>query len=78
MPRPLWFDGIRLPPANFYIANGTVLVPTFNDPNDQYRTQHLAERFPGAVIGINCVELVWGFGTLHCMTRNSLDIKNLR
>jgi agmatine deiminase len=72
MPRPLWFDGVRLPAsyANFYIANGTVLVPTFNDPNDRIALNTLAECFPGRqIIGINCVELVWGLGTLHCMTQ---------
>ena len=72
MPSPLWFDGIRLPAsyANFYIANKTVLVPVFNDPNDRIALNTLAECFPDRlVIGINCVELVWGLGTLHCMTQ---------
>jgi agmatine deiminase len=72
MPAPLSFDGVRLPAsyANFYVANGTVLVPTFNDPNDRIALNTLAECFPERrVIGINCVELVWGLGTLHCMTQ---------
>jgi agmatine deiminase len=72
MPAPLWFDGVRLPAsyANFYIANKTVLVPVFNDPNDRIALNTIAECFPGRqVIGINCVELVWGLGTLHCMTQ---------
>jgi agmatine deiminase len=72
MPKPLWFDGIRLPAsyANFYIANKTVLVPTFNDPNDRLALTTLSECFPDRqVVGINCVELVWGLGTLHCMTQ---------
>lgn len=72
MPSPLIFDGQRLPAsyANFYIANRTVLVPTFNDPKDRIALNILAECFPGRqVIGINCVELVWGLGTLHCMTQ---------
>jgi agmatine deiminase len=72
MPAPLCFDGVRLPAsyANFYIANQTVLVPTFNDPNDRVALNTLAECFPDRrVIGINCVELVWGLGTLHCMTQ---------
>jgi agmatine deiminase len=72
MPRPLWFDGVRLPAsyANFYIANDVVLVPTFNDPNDRIALNTLAECFPGRrAIGVNCVELVWGLGTLHCMTQ---------
>jgi len=72
MPAPLWFEGQRLPAsyANFYIANRTVLVPTFNDPNDRVALNVLAECFPDReVVGINCVELVWGLGTLHCMTQ---------
>jgi agmatine deiminase len=72
MPAPLWFDGVRLPAsyANFYIANRIVLAPTFNDPNDRIALNTLTECFPNRrVIGINCVELVWGLGTLHCMTQ---------
>jgi agmatine deiminase len=72
MPAPLIFDGQRLPAsyANFYIANRTVLVPVFNDANDRIALNTLAECFPDRqVIGINCVELVWGLGTLHCMTQ---------
>ncbi len=71
MPRPLVFDGQRLPAsyANFYIANGLVLVPTFNDPSDRVALGILSELFPDReVTGIHCVDLVWGLGTLHCMT----------
>jgi agmatine deiminase len=72
MPAPLWFDGVRLPAsyANFYVGNGIVLVPVFNDPNDRIALETIAEAFPERkVTGINCVELVWGLGTLHCMTQ---------
>jgi agmatine deiminase len=72
MPAPLWFDGVRLPAsyANFYIANRTVLAPVFNDPNDRLALNTLADCFPDRqIVGINCVELVWGLGTLHCMTQ---------
>ena len=72
MPRPVIFRGQRLPAsyANFYIANGLVLVPTFHDPNDRVALNTLAEVFPGReVIGIHSVDLVWGLGTLHCMTQ---------
>src|SRR5919197_1170444 len=72
MPAPLWFDGQQLPAsyANFYIANDRVLVPTFNDPNDRIVLGILAEHFPGrAVVGIHAVDLVWGLGTLHCLTQ---------
>jgi agmatine deiminase len=72
MPRPVVFRGQRLPAsyANFYIANGLVLVPTFHDPNDRVALNILSEVFPGReVIGIHSVDLVWGLGTLHCMTQ---------
>jgi agmatine deiminase len=72
MPKPLYFNGQRLPAsyANFYIANKIVLVPTFNDPNDRLALNILAGLFGSReVIGINCTELVWGLGTLHCMTQ---------
>jgi agmatine deiminase len=72
LPRPVVFRGQRLPAsyANFYIANGQVLVPTFHDPNDRLALNILADVFPGrAIIGVHCVDLVWGLGTLHCMTQ---------
>jgi agmatine deiminase len=71
MPAPVYFDGQRLPAsyANFYIANGLVLVPTFNDPNDRIALNTLAKLFPSReVVGIYCGDLVLGLGTLHCMT----------
>jgi agmatine deiminase len=72
MPDPLVFDGRRLPAsyANFYVANAAVLVPTFNDPNDRRALGVLAELFADRpVVGIHAVELVWGLGTLHCLTQ---------
>jgi agmatine deiminase len=72
MPAPLVFDGRRLPAsyANFYIANAAVLVPTFNDPADRTALGILAELFRDRpVAGIHAVELVWGLGTLHCLTQ---------
>jgi agmatine deiminase len=71
-PRPVTMNGERLPAsyANFYIANGVVLVPTFNDPNDRVALNGIAEAFPGrTIIGIHAVDLVWGLGTLHCLTQ---------
>jgi agmatine deiminase len=71
-PRPVIMQGERLPAsyANFYVANGIVLVPTFNDRNDRIALNALAECFPGReVIGIHAVDLVWGLGTLHCLTQ---------
>jgi agmatine deiminase len=72
MPRPLVFDGQRLPAsyANFYVANRLVLAPTFNDPNDRIALNTLAKLFPDReVVGINCTELILGLGALHCMTQ---------
>ncbi len=71
-PAPVVMDGERLPAsyANFYIANGVVMVPTFNDPNDRIALNTLAELFPGRdVVGIHSVDLVWGLGTLHCLSQ---------
>jgi agmatine deiminase len=72
MPEPVVFQGQRLPAsyANFYIANERVLVPTFNDPHDREALGTLAGLFPGrTVVGIHAVDLVWGLGTLHCLTQ---------
>ena len=71
MPSPIVFDGMRLPAsyANFYISNNAVLVPTFNDPNDRIALGILSELFEDRqVIGIHSVDLVWGLGTIHCLT----------
>jgi agmatine deiminase len=72
MPEPVYFHGQRLPAsyANFYIANGLVLVPTFNDASDRIALDTLARLFPDRkIIGIACRDLVLGLGTLHCMTQ---------
>jgi len=71
-PRPVVMNGERLPAsyANFYIANRTVIVPTFNDPNDRVALDTIARLMPDrAVVGIHAVDLVWGLGTLHCLTQ---------
>jgi agmatine deiminase len=72
MPEPVFFAGQRLPAsyANFYISNGLVLAPTFNDANDRVALNKLAELFPDRkVVGIAATDLVLGLGTLHCMTQ---------
>jgi agmatine deiminase len=72
MPRPVVFDGRRLPAsyANFYIANGVVLVPVFNDTNDRIALDILAAQFPTReIVPIYSGDLIWGFGALHCMTQ---------
>lgn len=76
MPAPIYFEGRRLPAsyANFYIANGVVLVPVFNDSNDRVALDILADIFPDRdVVGIYCGDLIWGFGAIHCMTQQQPD-----
>ena len=72
MPGPVSFDGVGLPASygNFYIANGLVLVPVFNDRNDRLALNILAGLFPDReVVGIYAGDLVLGFGALHCLTQ---------
>ncbi len=76
MPAPLHFGDWRLPAsyANFYIANAAVIVPTFNDPNDRVALGILGELFTDRpVVGIHAVDLVLGFGSLHCLTQQEPD-----
>jgi agmatine deiminase len=71
LPSPLHFEDLRLPAsyANFYICNQAVLVPTFNDPKDRIALNIISEQFPNKeIVGIHAVDLVWGLGTLHCLT----------
>jgi agmatine deiminase len=72
MPSPVVFDGQRLPAsyANFYICNAAVLVPTFGDPRDRFALGILGELFRDRpVIGVHALDLVWGLGTLHCLSQ---------
>lgn len=72
MPKPVFFDGIQIPAsyANFLILNKTVLVPTFNDSNDRVALNIIADCFPDReVIGMSAIDLIWGFGTLHCLSQ---------
>lgn len=72
MPKRIIFDRLVLPAsyANFLILNNCVLVPTFNDANDRIALNILAECFPNReIIGINAIDLIWGFGTLHCLSQ---------
>jgi agmatine deiminase len=71
-PAPVFMFDERLPAsyANFYVANGVVLVPTFNDPKDRVALGILADLFPGCdVVGVHARDLVLGQGTLHCLTQ---------
>lgn len=72
MPKPLVVDNTRLPAsyANFLIANGVVLVPTFEDKNDEIALEILQKSFENRkIIGINCKAIVWGLGTIHCLSQ---------
>ncbi len=72
LPKPVYFEKQRLPAsyANFYICNAGVMVPVFNDPADVQALKILEQCFPGRhIIPIYCRDLVWGLGTLHCMTQ---------
>lgn len=72
MPKRIDFDNVRIPAsyANFLILNKCVLVPTFNDPNDRLVLNIIAECFPEReIIGISAIDLIWGFGTLHCLSQ---------
>jgi agmatine deiminase len=72
MPGVVAHEGNRLPAsyANFYIANGVVLVPTYACPNDQRALATLQELFPNRqIVGIPCSDLVWGLGAIHCITQ---------
>jgi agmatine deiminase len=72
VPAPLYHGDWRLPAsyANFYISNAAVIVPTFNDPADRVALGILGELFTDRpVVGIHAVDLVLGFGTLHCLTQ---------
>ncbi len=72
MPAPLYFNGQRIPAsyANFLIANDIVMVPTFRDPNDGKAIEILQREFQDrTVLGVDCVDLAWGLGTLHCISQ---------
>jgi agmatine deiminase len=72
MPRPIHREGRRLPAsyANFYVANGVVVAPVFDDPMDGKALSLLAELFPARrVVGIVATDLVWGLGAFHCITQ---------
>jgi agmatine deiminase len=72
MPRPVTFEGRRLPASygNFYIANGIVLVPVFNGPNDRVALNIFVELFPDReIIPIYSGDFVWGLGAMHCMSQ---------
>jgi len=78
-PRPVMMEGQRLPAsyANFYVANEVVLVPTFNDKMDRVALDIIAGEFPDReIVGIHSVDLVWGLGTIHCLTQQQPSPRN--
>ena len=71
MPKPIYIDNIRVPASylNFYITNKLVLLPTFNDPKDNLVIKIFKKQFKTKkIIPIDCSDLIWGFGAIHCMT----------
>ena len=77
MARPVIFEGRRLPAsyANFYIANGIVLAPVFNDPNDRIALNTLADVFPTReIVPIYSGDFIWGLGAMHCMTQQQPEL----
>lgn len=72
MPSPVIYEDQRLPAsyANFYIANESVIVPTFRDKNDQKALDILEGCFPDRkVIGIDSTDIIWGLGSFHCLSQ---------
>jgi agmatine deiminase len=79
MPQAVVFEGRRLPAsyANFYIANGVVLAPVFNRPNDRIALNTLAELFPTReIVPIYSGDFIWGLGAMHCMTQQQPTAKH--
>jgi agmatine deiminase len=72
MPSAKYYEDQRLPAsyANFYIANHAVIVPTFQDKNDEKALEILTSCFPERkVIGVNSLDLIWGLGSFHCLSQ---------
>ena len=72
LPAPKFYDGHRLPASycNFYIVNGSVIVPQFDDPADAHAISTLQDLLPNhTVIGLPALELVWGLGAFHCLSQ---------
>ena len=72
MPQPVYIEQQRAPASycNFYIANGVVVVPAFDDPADNFAVKTLRRLLPGRRISsVPCRDLVWGLGAVHCLTQ---------
>jgi agmatine deiminase len=71
-PRKIERKNLVLPAsyANFYIANGCVLVPIYSDINDERAIKTIAQFFSARrIVPIDCRELIWGLGAFHCLTQ---------
>ena len=72
MPRPVVYKDQRLPAsyANFYIANESVIVPTFRCDLDDRALGIVQDSFPGRrVVGIDSTDIIWGLGSFHCLSQ---------
>lgn len=72
MPDQVVFEDQRLPAsyANFYIANGLVVVPTFRSAKDEKALRIIQEAFPDrSVLGIDSTDIIWGLGSFHCLSQ---------
>jgi agmatine deiminase len=73
MPRPIVHDGQRLPATyvNFYFVNGALLVPTYRDRRNDWKAMAILQKHlpKYKMIGIDCVELIWGLGAIHCLSQ---------
>ena len=77
MPKPLYVNNTKVPASylNFYIANKIVLLPVFNDKNDKKVLLIFKKFFKSRkIIPIDCSELIWGFGAIHCMTQQEPSV----
>jgi agmatine deiminase len=78
MPEPVYYDNLRLPAsyANFYFANKALIVPTFRCRNDEVVLKLLSEIIKDRpVIGIDSVDIIWGFGSFHCLSQQEPENK---
>jgi agmatine deiminase len=81
MPDPVIWEEQRLPAsyANFYIANGCVVVPTFRSKKDTQVIDVLSGCFPGReVVGIDSTDIIWGLGSFHCLSQQEPEVLQAR
>jgi agmatine deiminase len=77
MPEPVFYDGQRLPAsyANFYIANASVIVPTYRSKHDDKALDILQQCFPDRkVTGIDSTDIIWGLGSFHCLSQQEPEV----